>query len=63
MVLCELEDCQDSEGYELNYWGNRGLIPVENIFFCSVQTSFGGPPHLLSHEYWSYSPSDKVAAT
>ena len=29
MVLCEPEDCQDSEGYKLNYWGNRGLIPVE----------------------------------
>jgi hypothetical protein len=62
MVLCEPEDRQDSEGYGLNYWGNRGLIPVEGTP-RSVPTSFGGPSYVLSNENWGSSPSDEVAAT
>ena len=30
------------------------------VFFCSAQTSFGGPPHLLSNEYCGSSPSDEA---
>jgi hypothetical protein len=36
MVLCQPEDCQNSEGYGLNYWGNRGLIPVVSFFFFAA---------------------------